>query len=461
MDRKIISIRFLSIILLIAIMSAGIANCAPPAGDEDTPTQPTTEEPPMIPTKPDQDISPPGNEVKSKIQRVTSPNVETNNLDELVNGNIDFAFDFYQSVRDQEDNFFFSPYSISLALAMAYAGAKGETRDQMASILHYRLPPEDLHPSFNGLDLILSQRGERVDPELGTGFQLNIANSTWAQQDHQFLQEYLDLLAANYGAGVRLTDFVNAPEEARKAINKWVSDETQGKIEDLIPPGALDALTRLVLANAIYFKASWLNTFQEDMTEDRAFTLLDGSQVSVPMMNYSKPERLPYIRGDGYQAVELPYVGGEISMVILVPDADKFSEYEEAMSTEHFNSILDSLEAKNVQLAMPKFSFESEFSLAETFLKMGLKSAFDPQEADFSGMDGSRDLFIKNVLHKAFVSVDEKGTEAAAATAVIVGVTSLPVVDVELSIDRPFVFLIRDIPTGTILFMGRVLSPAP
>jgi serpin B len=414
----------------------------------------------MIPTKPNQDISPPGNEVKSKIQRVMSPDVEASYLEELVSGNTEFAFDLYQSVRDQENNLFFSPFSISLALAMAYAGAEGKTREQMASVLHYRLPPEDLHPTFNGLDLMLIKRGDQVDPELGTGFQLNIANSTWAQRDHHFLQEYLDLLAENYGAGVRLTDFVNASDEARRAINEWVSDETQGKIEDLIPPGAIDTLTRLVLANAIYFKASWLNTFQQELTEDRAFNLLDGSQVIAPMMNYSKPERLRYSRGDGYQAVELPYVGEDISMVILVPDVGKFSEFEESMNAAQFNAILDLLEAKNVQLALPKFSFESQFSLADTLRVMGLTAAFDPREADLSGMDGSQDLFITNVLHKAFVSVDEKGTEAAAATAIIVGVTSLPVVDVELTIDRPFIFLIRDIPTGTILFTGRVLSPS-
>jgi serpin B len=292
------------------------------------------------------------------------------------------------------------------------------------------------------------------------GFKLNVANSAWAQYDRHFEQDYLDLLAENYDAGLYLTDYVRDPNGSRLAINDWVADETEGKIEDLIPAGAINELTRLVLANAIYFNAGWQSTFEQELTKQAAFTLLDGNQVNVAMMSTSAPESFGHTTGEGYQAVELPYNGGQLSMVILLPDDGHFDTFEASLDANRLAGILQDLQVKQVELQMPKFSFESEFGLVSVLQRLGMQAAFDPQGADFSGIDGTRELSISDVIHKAFVSVDEKGTEAAAATAVVFRLTSMPVTDIRLTIDRPFIFLIQDKPSGTILFLGRVLEPS-
>ena len=440
--------------LIMVLVSFSIAGCAPAIVDDPTPA-------PTIPTNPTQPSEPSmANIALSNLSRDTEPAVQPSQLDQLVGGNTAFGFDFYQAVRDQQGNLFFSPFSLSLALAMTYAGARGETAEQIAETLNFLLPAGQLHPAFNALDLELARRGAEVDDEGEmTPFQLNIANSAWAQEGYPFLQEYLDILALNYGSGVYLVDYAQDAEAARQEINDWVSEKTEGKIEDLIPEGALDFYTRLVLANAIYFKANWLFPFVEDLTKEGTFTLLNGEQVSVAMMSFSQPESLLYTRGNGYQAVELPYAGGEVAMTILVPDQGKFGEFETSLDAEFLANILDALEYKNVELRMPKFEFETEFFLQDVLREMGMPVAFEPGSADFSGMDGSRDLYIDEVIHKAYVGVDEEGTEAAAATAVIMRLVSMPVTDVELDIDQPFIFVIRDIPTGTVLFMGRVLNP--
>jgi serpin B len=317
------------------------------------------------------------------------------------------------------------------------------------------LSQEQLHPAFNALDLELAKLSEGISEEEGDAFRLNIANSLWGQQDFEFLAEFLDTLALNYGAGLRLVDFVKATEEARQAINQWVEDQTEEKIKDLIPEGVLDSMTRLVLANAIYFNAGWMNAFEEGNTQDGSFYLLDGSQVTAPFM--SQEENFRYSNGGGYQAVELPYVGGDASMVILLPEAGELDAFEAGLSSTRVKEILESLEMKNVRLSMPKFEYESSFSLKEILSAMGMKSAFE--SADFSGINGNKDLFISEILHKAYVSVDEEGTEAAAATAVIISLTSMPEEAVEMTLDHPFIYMIRDNISGTILFMGRVLNP--
>jgi serpin B len=388
-----------------------------------------------------------------------APDIEADDAAGLAGGEMDFAFDFYHAVRNREGNLFFSPYSIYLALAMTYAGAQGETKEQMAESLNYSLPDHRLHNAFNWLDLELARRAEPRQGDEVSGFQLNIANSIWAQRDYPFLPEYLDLLAENYGAGLRLTDFINSAEPARLAINEWISEQTEEKINDLIPQGAVNDLTRLVLANAIYFKANWLYPFEAEATQEEPFYRLDGSEVNVPMMSTSGPELFSYVRGTGYQAIELPYEGADLSMVLLVPDEGSFESFEVGLTTAELKSIMAGLEPQSVVLRMPKYKFKSDFSLATTLAGMGMSDAFSPDAADFSGMIGRRELYIQDVLHKAFVAVDEAGTEAAAATAIIVGITSMPMIDVELTIDHPFIFLIRDIPTGTILFIGRVLEP--
>ena len=395
--------------------------------------------------------------VRSEKQRVTSPEVSEATLTTLVSGNSVFAFDLYQALREEDGNLFYSPYSISLALAMTYAGARGETAQQMADTLHFVLSQERLHPAFNSLDIELGQRGEGAKGKDDEGFRLNIVNTIWGQKDYQFLTTFLNLLAENYGAGLRTMDFVNAPEESLITINNWVSDQTEGRIEDLIPQGLISALTRLVLTNAIYFNAAWQYPFNEDMTSDGPFSLLDGGEVTVPMMRQT--ESFGYTEGDGYKAVELPYDGRELSMVILLPQAGQFETFEGSLDAQWVGAIVKDLKSKRVALTMPRFEFESGFSLKEILAMMGMPLAFYGG-ADFSGMTGNRDLFIADVVHKAFVSVDEAGTEAAAATAVVMELTAVPETPVEVTVDRPFVFLIRDIETDTILFVGCVVNPS-
>ncbi|MBL7065094.1 MAG: serpin family protein [Anaerolineae bacterium] len=396
---------------------------------------------------------------RSAKQRVTSPDVNAPDLADLVNGNSAFAFDLYQVLREDEenDNLFYSPYSISLALAMTYAGARSDTEQQMAETLHFILPQDRLHPAFNGLDIELARRGEGAEGKDGEGFRLNIVNALWGQDEYGFLSEYLNVLAENYGAGLRLLDFRNAPEKSRVTINDWVSDQTEDRIEDLIPQGVIDELTRLVLTNAIYFNAAWAEPFEPDQTDDGTFHLLDGGQVTVPMME--QMESFGYAEGEGYQAVELPYDGWELSMVVLLPDTGEFEAFEGSLDAERVDGIVKDLVHGQVALTMPKFEFESGFSLVETLAAMGMPDAFTGA-ADFSGITGDRDLFIGEVIHKAFVSVDEAGTEAAAATAVVMPASAPPEEPVEVTVDRPFIFLIRDIETGAILFVGRVLDPS-
>lgn len=400
---------------------------------------------------------------KSDQPRQSAPQVAEDDARALAAGNNQFALDLYQALGKEKDNFFYSPFSISLALAMTYAGARGETQRQMAETLHFELPGDRLHPAFNALDQELARRkdvegGQGSD---GKGFRLNVANDIWGQQDYTFLPEFLDTLAVNYGAGLRAVDFKSDPDGVRKAINDDIARKTEQRIKDLIPPGQIDTLTRLVLTNAIYFNAAWMHPFEKSLTKDRPFTRLDGSQVNVPMMVMSGSERMLYAAGNGYQAAALPYEGGKLSMLVLVPDAGQFEAFEAGLDAAALESILSSMQFIGVKAAMPKFQTESDFSLVDALSGLGMVDAFSPSEADFSGMDGQKgNLYIGDVIHKSFVKVDEAGTEAAAATAVIMEVTSAMVDYTELTVDRPFIYMIRDEPTNTILFVGRVLDPA-
>jgi serpin B len=394
---------------------------------------------------------------QSDKPRDLSPTAGAADLAELAESQTAFAFDLYSILRDKDGNLFFSPYSISTALAMTYAGAAGETASQMADALHFTLPAERLHPAFNAYALDLKARAAQQSD--GTPFELSIANSLWGQQGFPFLPAFLDLLAENYGAGMRLVDYANDAEGARQAINDWVSDETHGRIKDLISQGAVDAMTRLVLANAIYFKAEWLHPFEEPATSPEPFHLLDGSTVDVPMMHQS--HSFGYVAGDGYQAIELPYRNGDASMLIVLPDPGQFGAVEQQLGAKMMVDLVDGMTFVPVDLSLPKFTYESEFNLNAALIALGMPDAFDPGRADFSGMDGARDLYISDVLHKAFVAVDEKGTEAAAATAVIMELTSAPMGEpVTFTVDRPFIYMIRDQQTGTLLFLGRVVDPA-
>lgn len=389
--------------------------------------------------------------------------VSASELASLVSGNTEFALDLYRALAEgNKENLFFSPYSISLALAMTYAGARGETAAQMAQALHFALPQERLHPAFWALSWALAEEGEEAPSPEGRPFKLRVANALWGQEGHPFLPEFLELLVQNYGAGLERVDFAVDPEKARLTINAWVEEKTEGKIRELLEPGDVHRLTRLVLTNAIYFNAAWHYPFDERLTSPAPFHLLDGSQVLVPMMH--RTELFAYAEGVDYQAVELPYRGRDglpssFSMVIVLPKPGQFPAFEGALTLEKLCSILGELAPKTVALALPKFRFRTKFRLREALSALGMPLAFSPQ-ADFSGMDGARDLFIDNVIHEAFVAVDEAGTEAAAATAVVMRLTAAPFGPVEMKVDRPFLFLIRERETGAILFLGRVMNPA-
>ena len=290
--------------------------------------------------------------------------------------------------------------------------------------------------------------------------QLNIANAIWAEQTYSFQQAYLDLIAKNYGAGIQLADFIKNFDPVRLQINNWVSNQTKNKINDLLAPGSVNSSTRMVLVNAIYFKADWDVPFDANNTSDSTFNLLDGSQSQVKMMNNSELT-LSYVKGDGYQAVELPYNGNTAAMGIIMPDEGNFQNFESTLDAQKISDIFNSMQSTPIALGLPKFTFTTNFSLSDQLKSLGMTDAFDSNKADFSGMTGNHDLFISDVIHKAFVAVDEKGTEAAAATAVIMQAMSMPVQQkVHLVIDHPFIFIIRDLTSGQILFIGRVLNPA-
>ena len=397
-------------------------------------------------------------EIRSDKERA-APSAGNADVADLVNSNSAYAFGLYQALRGQDGNLFYSPHSISLALAMTYAGAAGQTERQMADTLRFSMPQDRLHPAFNDLDLQLASRGKGDE-----GFRLNIVNAVWGQQEHPFREVFLDVLAESYGAGVRPTDFMAAPEESRLAINDWVAESTEDRIRDLIPQGIITPLTRMVLTNAIYFNASWLFPFNEANTRAQPFRLLDGGSLDVPMMRTS--EDFGYAAGDGYQAVDLPYVGSELSMTVIVPDRGRFREFEDSLDAALAERIIADLGFRHVTLDLPRFEFESQFRLGETLKSMGMSDAFDRAASDFSGMDGRSCLagdpgclYIREVVHKAFVSVDEAGTEAAAATGVVMQAESAPQNPIAVTVDRPFIFLIRDRATEAILFVGRVEEP--
>ena len=400
----------------------------------------------------------PAKEVRSERERNGSPRASARDLRTLAQGNNAFALELYRVLSESEGNLFFSPFSISQALAMTLAGAKGETERQMMNTLHYEFPQARLHPSFNALDRELASRGRSLEGEENQFFQLNIANAIWGQHGYEFLPDFLGVLAGHYGSGLRPLDFAGAPEESRTRINEWVSEETRGKVMDLLPTGTVDSFTRLVLTNAIYFNASWTWPFDKGLTQERPFHLAEGGGVRTPMMSETSDDFYGYARREGYQAVELPYSRGEMSMTILLPDEGKFGEVEDSLNSEALDRILDDIEIDHITLTMPLFKFESEFSLDKTLAGMGMPDAFGPN-ADFSGMTGTRELHISAVVHKAFVSVDERGTEAAAATAVAVPVSGPSKDPIPVTVNRPFIFLIRDRATGTVLFLGRVMNP--
>lgn len=390
-------------------------------------------------------------------QGITSSTITLDNINELAAANTAFAVDLY-SALPQEGNLFFSPLSIYMALAMTSAGARGDTLAQMEEAMHFPFSQEQLHPAFHALMSALENR-QYLPDDRGEGFTLNLVNSIWAQKGYAFLADFLDVLEGSYDTGVQFADFAADPDAVRDAINMWVEEATHDRITDLIPQGAITKETLLTLVNAIYFNAPWAFPFDEQDTELGPFTLVDGTEVEVPLMH--ETELLGYAEGDQYQAVELDYNGNDLSMVVILPSSGAFEAVNSRLSPAFISQLIGDLSRENVILTLPKFTVEWSDVLNDTLAGLGMPDAFNSSVADFSGIDGRRVFSIGAVIHKAFVSVDEAGTEAAAATAVIM-VGSAPGYQptyYEVNVDRPFLFFIRDKETQAILFFGRVVHP--
>jgi serpin B len=377
-----------------------------------------------------------------------SPTIEA-----LVKGNNAFALELYQKLKDKEGNIFFSPYSVSTALAMTYAGARDNTAAQMAEALHFTLGQQYLHPAFASLEARLNGIQE------AGSVLLNVANSLWPQQGYPFLKAYLELVKKYYGVTVTPLDYQGAAEEARNIINRWVEEKTRDRIKNLIQPGILNALTRLVLVNAIYFKGNWANRFDESLTRDDTFFLLSGKKAQAPLM--TQQHEFKYGETDALQVLELAYDGEDLSMIVLLPKKkDGLPQLERSLTAENLTRWTSILRKRKVKVFLPRFKMTSQFRLDQTLAAMGMADAFNPDKANFAGMDGrSNWLYIGAVIHKAFVDVNEEGTEAAAATAVVMRIKmARPSPPPTFRADHPFLFLVRD--SGSILFIGRVANPA-
>jgi len=372
----------------------------------------------------------------------------------VAESNNTFAVNLYGQLRKQPGNLFFSPESISSAFAMAYAGARGETASQMASTLHFTLPPARLHPAMGQLIAALNAPHP--------GYQLSVANALWAQKDSTFLPAFLKLTSDDYAAGFRPVDFKTAPESARDTINHWVEQKTNDKIKDLLPSGSVKPDTRLVLTNAIYFKGDWQTPFEKSSTQNEDFFLSAAHPVKAPLMHLSA--RLEYFKGDNFQAVSIPYKAGQLSMIVFLPNStDGLPAFEQSFTAANAKKWIDQMSGSNrVILTLPKFKMSSSFELSGTLTVLGMKDAFNRGLADFSAITGKPDLFISAAIHKAFVDVNEEGTEAAAATGIIMSratAMARPIPPIIVRVDHPFLFLIRDDNSGSILFMGRVTDP--
>jgi serpin B len=388
----------------------------------------------------------------------------------VVQGDTAFALDLYRELAAEKGNLCFSPYSISSALAMTYGGARGETAAQMAKTLHFTLEPGRLHPAY--ADLIRNLQGDGRP----RSYQLQVANRLWGQKDYGFLPEFLRLTEANYGAGLKEVDFRRAAETARQTINAWVEERTKGKIKALLPVGALDELTRLVLTNAVYLKADWEKAFDLCKREtDRYFTLPSREKVAVTMMESALEVR--YLKAEGFEILELPFKDNALSMLVMLPkEVDGLAAFEKTLTAANLakwqqrlakarepfrplrrEEVKSGVWRTGAHVVLPKFKITAEFMLKDALSRLGMPLAFNAQKADFSGTTSEKELYISHVVHKAFVDVNEKGIEAAAATAVVERTRGL--LALRFRADRPFVFLLRDNQTGSILFMGRVNDP--
>lgn len=371
---------------------------------------------------------------------------------QAVKDNNTFATDLYAQLRQQAGNLFFSPESISTAFAMTYAGAQDQTAVQMAKVFHFTLPPARLHPAMGALLTSMNAPHQ--------GYELHVADALWGQKDEGFRESFLSLLQSDYGAGLKQVDFRSSPDAVRADINQWIEQQTHDRIKNMLAPGTITPMTRLVLTNAIYFKGSWVDPFRKEATQPGPFHLSGSQTVQAPFMHRRGAYR--YCDGGTFQGLELPYQGGELSMVILLPrQIDGLPALEGSFTAETLTGWIEELHlADRVILTLPRFTMTKQFELSKTLAAMGMPSAFSTA-ADFSGMNDKGGLQISAAVHKAFVDVNETGTEAAAATSTIMGAMAIrqeqpPIV---FNADHPFLFLIRDRKSGSILFLGRVADP--
>lgn len=378
---------------------------------------------------------------------------EQKDEDILVQDNSTFAIDLFHQLHATEGNIFFSPYSVSTALAMTYAGARGNTEKEIEQTLKFSLKQKKLHSAFAGIESKLNKL-QKAD-----NIKLSVANSLWPQQDYKFLDEYLFLIRRHYGVSITSVDYKCAREAARKMINTWVQNKTQDKIKNLIRPGILTALTRLVLVNAIYFKGNWKHQFKKEQTTDIPFYVSLNNSVQAPIM--TQKQKFKYAEVEAVQVLELPYAGGDLSMIVLLPrKSDGLRRLEKNLTADNLKRWKRQMCKREVLIFVPKFKMTSLFRLDKTLVTMGMVDAFSGSKANFAGMDGRPNwLYIGAVLHKAFVDVNEEGTEAAAATAVTMVAAALPTPPPIFRADHPFLFLIQDNQTGSLLFMGRVIDP--
>lgn len=368
---------------------------------------------------------------------------------DVVSANNEFAFDMYLKLSEEDGNMFISPWSIYTALSMTYEGARGNTADEMREVLH-------LHDNDTSRRIVHKGLAESINED--SDVELNTANAIWPQEDYNILPEYVGIIEDVYKGKATEVDYVNDPDGSRNMINDWVEEKTNDKIVDLIPPGAINPDVRFVLTNAIYFKGDWKYQFDEDLTEERDFYLDAGGSVEVPMMQMTGTgEEFGYIENDYLQMLELPYDGEKVSMFILLPKGVDLATMESHLSDDEFMRLKDDMGDTEIDITIPKFELDTKYELKDPLIEMGMVDAF--YGADFSGITGSPDLFISRVIHQGFVDVNEEGTEAAAATAVIMEVSSVGG-DLEFTADHPFMFIIQDNDTGNILFMGRVTDPS-
>jgi serine protease inhibitor len=371
-----------------------------------------------------------------------------------------FGTDLFRAMATEDGNLLCSPYSVAVALAMTRDGARGATADEIDRVLH-ATSADDLNVGLNALTQhveSLAHERKRHDGSVAK-VSLDAANSLWGQHGVRWERPFLDALAESYGTGMRQVDYIRDYEAARLAINAWSSDLTHAKIPQLLARGILDASTRLVLVNAIYLKAPWAVPFEKSATQRQPFTRADGSTVGVPMMQSNAQTPVAYARGAGWQAVDLPYDDGGLAMAVVVPDAGRLDEITKVFDGDFWRTLLTGLRSTGVALRLPRWTFRTQVLLNDVLAGLGMPTAFTPS-ADFSAMTRDEALQIAAVVHEAFIAVDEEGTEATAATAVVMTLSSARRPEVHLTVDRPFLFVLHDTATGTPLFIGRVSDPS-